>query len=452
MKRTILTICLVYVLGLCNISFAQESIDEYRSVAEAGDVFAQYHMGLCYANGQCGVVEDAQEALKWYSQAAAQGDADAMNNIGVLYFNGKLGESDWLEAEKWFLKALSIEGNPIALNNISRLYVKQEYVIAKFNSELLEKYGTKGDDLIALREKAEKDAEAMFQLGVVYQFGLNGTTPDISEAVKWYENAAKKKNPLAQNALGNLYYTGNGVIKDIKVAGQWYDKANGKCGYARYALGNLIYFGEIKRRMSAIVARLEWQRASNKGYNLPQALYAAANDYITDTEAIKWQLGHHYALKYFRKAAEMGNLPAAYRLQVLEADRQVNPGKYKGFDFSALAGSVISVANQVSQLNGGSTNASAASGGGTLSGGGNGSNSGGGSCNCANIQTLYTRAMQQTGSTADTYAYARVGEIVDDTKLSSSALKGAAGQAMRSNAREAERLKREASKCGCSVQ
>ena len=46
-----------------------------------------------------------------------------------------------------------------------------------------------------------------------------------SEAIPLFTKAANHGNPTAQLALGNAYYTGNGVKKDLHKAAQWYAKA-----------------------------------------------------------------------------------------------------------------------------------------------------------------------------------------------------------------------------------
>ena len=47
----------------------------------------------------------------------------------------------------------------------------------------------------------------------------------FSEAIKWYRIAVKKKNPLAQYALGYSYVKGRGVPKDNSKAVKWYRRA-----------------------------------------------------------------------------------------------------------------------------------------------------------------------------------------------------------------------------------
>jgi hypothetical protein len=52
---------------------SSESIEELRTRAEAGDVDAQYNLGVMYVNDR-GVPQDDTEAVAWYRKAAEQGE------------------------------------------------------------------------------------------------------------------------------------------------------------------------------------------------------------------------------------------------------------------------------------------------------------------------------------------------------------------------------------------
>ena len=58
------------------------ALREWKPLAEQGVAFAQYNLGVMYANGQ-GVPQNYKTAVKWYRLAAEQGDADAQIKLGV---------------------------------------------------------------------------------------------------------------------------------------------------------------------------------------------------------------------------------------------------------------------------------------------------------------------------------------------------------------------------------
>ena len=55
----------------------------YRKAADQGYVFAQFNLGLMYANGQ-GVAKNQKEAVAWYRKAAAAGNESAKAALASL--------------------------------------------------------------------------------------------------------------------------------------------------------------------------------------------------------------------------------------------------------------------------------------------------------------------------------------------------------------------------------
>ena len=69
-------------------------------LAEAGSAYAQYRLGMVYAEatGEMGSIE---EAAKWYESAAMQGQPIAQYKLGILYVNGKGVPKDFILAYTW---------------------------------------------------------------------------------------------------------------------------------------------------------------------------------------------------------------------------------------------------------------------------------------------------------------------------------------------------------------
>ena len=71
-------------------------------------------------------------------------------------------------------------------------------------------------DVDDCRVKAEQgDAGAQFNLGLVYNNGLQGVLQDYKESVKWYTKAAEQGDASAQYNLGLMYVKGQGVLQDF---------------------------------------------------------------------------------------------------------------------------------------------------------------------------------------------------------------------------------------------
>lgn len=84
--------------------------ESYLYDAEHGDLWAQNHIGRCYALGD-GVEQNDSLAIKWYRLAAEGGYDMGQRNLGVCYYKGLCGlDIDYTEAVKWLRNAAE-QGN-----------------------------------------------------------------------------------------------------------------------------------------------------------------------------------------------------------------------------------------------------------------------------------------------------------------------------------------------------
>lgn len=78
--------------------------------------------------------------------------------------------------------------------------------------------------LKSLAEQGDAEAQAQFNLGVMYDNG-RGIPENDAEAVKWYRKAAEQGHASAQGNLGVMYANGDGVPENYIKAYQWYSLA-----------------------------------------------------------------------------------------------------------------------------------------------------------------------------------------------------------------------------------
>jgi TPR repeat protein len=156
------------------------ALQEWTPLAEAGNVSAQFNLGVMYENGQ-GVLQDYAEAVRLYRLAADQGFANAQTNLGVMYRDGLGVPQDYAEAVRLY-----------------RLAADQGFANAQTN------------------------------LGYMYSTG-QGVLQDYAEAVRLYRLAADQGFANAQTNLGYMYENGLGVPQDKVMAHMWYNisAANG---------------------------------------------------------------------------------------------------------------------------------------------------------------------------------------------------------------------------------
>ena len=116
------------------------------------------------------------------------------------------------------VKRRAEEGQPF-FRYLLALYAPQEPLCA-LPKEKIAAYLKEGRPNV-LRLAQNDHPMAQYLIGLESLFhGKN-----ISEAVTWFERAARQESALAQNTLGLMYYTGNGVEKDVHRAALYFRQA-----------------------------------------------------------------------------------------------------------------------------------------------------------------------------------------------------------------------------------
>ena len=117
----------------------------------------------------------------------------------------------------------------------------------------------------------------------------------------------------SENALGDMYYFGNGVTQDYKEAAKWYKKAaydhnhipgSVNTAYGQYSLGFMYYYGQgvLKDYKEAIKL---YKMAAEEGYSDSQ--YSLGWMYIHGEGVPE---NYKDGIKWYTKAAEQGNVNA----------------------------------------------------------------------------------------------------------------------------------------------
>lgn len=97
------------------------ALQEFRALANRGNVLASHKLGLMYNNGE-GVRQNFREAIIWFRQAAAYGHAPAQTMLGIKYEKGQGVGRKFDEAAKWYRHGAE-QGDATAQYRLGRLYV-----------------------------------------------------------------------------------------------------------------------------------------------------------------------------------------------------------------------------------------------------------------------------------------------------------------------------------------
>ena len=100
---------------------SEESVEELRAGADAGDASAQYRLGPMYANGR-DVPQDDTEAIHLFQLASGQGHADAQFTLGRMYdYGSQVLMPDAATAAEWY-RAAAKQGDAEAQYNLGTMY------------------------------------------------------------------------------------------------------------------------------------------------------------------------------------------------------------------------------------------------------------------------------------------------------------------------------------------
>lgn len=238
------------------------NLEELKNRARKNDPAAQYKLATLYKEGKH-VEKNIAQYKKLLEEAANNGSGDAIYELGNCYSLGLGVEKNENAAISWYTLAIK-EGNVAAhykmaiiiLNGINAAVTGQSFSDELVKAEKLLRFaGNKGN------------IEAQYQLGMLFQMGIEGLKEDYIEAERWLKSAANKGNLDAQNALAYLYAHGS---KDQKIKVNFSD------------------------------AMKWWKEAAEKGH--AEAQYNLATSYAKE------------AISYWQKSAKIGNEKSKYML------------------------------------------------------------------------------------------------------------------------------------------
>ena len=187
---------------------AMQGADGLHALAEKGDVWAQFELGLVTTAG-LGVDRKPEEAVKWFQKAADQGFAPAQAAFGRCLLSG-FGVAKDVDAGFPWVKKSAEQGFPEALLMLGHLYMNG-IGVAKSASEALSCY----------RKASESGyPDAQYVLATCCAAG-RGTNKDMGEAFKWYLQAAERGHVDSQANVGLFYKMGYGTRQNPREALRW---------------------------------------------------------------------------------------------------------------------------------------------------------------------------------------------------------------------------------------
>lgn len=173
----------------------QGDIAALAARAEAGDIRAQYDLGLHYLRGTRIARNDGRAAI-WLTRAAEAGLTDAQYNLAVLYNQGQGVDEDSGAANRWFRQAAD-QGHARAQYALG---------VARSQGKTLPQDHTRATEWFNLAAD-QGLGEAMYALAVYAEQGL-GQPADLENALAWYRLAGEygvaDAGPIAEEIAQHL--------------------------------------------------------------------------------------------------------------------------------------------------------------------------------------------------------------------------------------------------------
>lgn len=298
--------------------------------SKAGLLLADYYLA------QAGDEKDMKQAREIYHEFAKKGSAEGQLKLGYMSEQGLGGKLDKAGAQSWYHLSAQ-QGQPVAQYLLARLYqlgwpdnkpnyetAKQWYAKAQaaylpaavalgFIQDAIE--DDYGNALRSYQGAASKgDPVGLFNLGLIYEEG-KGCPVNVEKAKQMYLAAAQKGHPQAMRQLGGLYFNGLLGKRDDEKGLMWYKKA-AKYGDrdALYQLG-LFFETGVATPVNNAEAVNYYQMAADKGH--VKAKLALARMYRHGIGVAK---DPAKAEKIYQSLADQNNPYAQYQLALFYYD------------------------------------------------------------------------------------------------------------------------------------
>jgi len=204
------------------------SIKLYQFAADNGHILAKYRLGTFYTRGLV-VKSNQNEACNLYEESLTY--PGSAYNLATCYQNGEGRKKNLRLAHKYF-KVAANNKHLISQASVGMDYeyargVSQNYLKARswYKKAIQNSYKSENDYGLEFNSKMPKWKNiAKFNLSQMLYSGQGGKV-DKREGFKLLREAASSGFSVAQNSLGVVYTTGNGVKKDNHKAKLWFEKA-----------------------------------------------------------------------------------------------------------------------------------------------------------------------------------------------------------------------------------
>lgn len=271
--------------------------------AEDGNAYACLGVAYMYHHGK-GLRYDLDEAIKWYVRAVDAGCTRAQWEIAKMYREGIIFDQDIYQSLKHLRNAANM-GNPEAQFTLALEYIHGVLTTRDF-----------GEAFRYMSNSAKQGVPmAQFYLGYMYRRGI-GTESSRTEAELWYSSAAISGNADMFMEIGLLYEFGlDGIIHNEVEATRWYrygaERGHEGCMFSLNKV-NLNLKGEKKDTYEERMQGLN-ETNSAKEREARDSAFVIANDFFDNGD-------FENSFIHFEKSANLGRPDAMFFLSLMYRD------------------------------------------------------------------------------------------------------------------------------------
>lgn len=193
----------------------QQALVWFEKSAKQNDGEGLFGVGYCRETGHCGGAASLSEAMSYYKKAAAKNNPNALYRMAFLLYGGHGKAADGEKAFEYMERAAQ-EGNVNAREFLAEAYEAGNRSGIKRDCKKAKKWWTKLADA--------GDAKAMYRLADLYYTGC-GVVQNLRAAFELHLEAAQAGYAPAQYRAGLAYLSGEGVQTDIAAGTGWLEKA-----------------------------------------------------------------------------------------------------------------------------------------------------------------------------------------------------------------------------------
>lgn len=197
------------------------SLIEIQAAAERGEAEGMFQLARACLQGN-GVPKNTAKSFELMRAAAEQGHADAIGGMGYFYSNGVAVEKDEKQAVKWFRQGAE-KGSAKAQLNLAIMLLPRKNGDSPAGDSGQSKEAILQEGLQWMKKAADQGLpEAALAYGSILFFGDHGLAKDPSKAAKHFEIAANRGLADAQNFMGTINETGDGLPANMPAALHWF--------------------------------------------------------------------------------------------------------------------------------------------------------------------------------------------------------------------------------------